>query len=358
MKISKVKSANCLALLILIFLCTNIVLAESLPNQDGVFYYPNTLTDIRDINFVDNAIALTAVADDGNIYTTFYQGNSSHCLGTHYFESASVDDISNQSLDNVKGTYYIVDGATDVRGVNIVGSSIVVAARTDEGDVVLYLYESGNSYFESLHVFHSTDGSNSQEELNEGDYIPEEATDLIDFQMIGTNMIFTGKQENGDLAMISYKPEPVYEYFKIKPYVEIENLSNKEGTYYIPEEVGDVTEVEINEQEITIFFKVPSGDLALLTYNKGISLPVGMAQFAVLPGNTVDNRELPVKDGTYYVADILTTDLVNTAIDNEHDIIYLLSKLEDRLILTAYHIGDSYPAAYLIFLLKEPELCI
>lgn len=358
MQISKLKFNVCI-LVFIVLVFSNFVLAESLPDKQGIYYYPNTLLDVRDINIIDGSVfAITALGDDGNVYTSFYEIGNSHCLGTYQFEATRLEDIKNHSLESKKGSFYLPAESTDVIGVIYVGSETFLASRTDKGNVSVCIYEPGNSYPDSLYQFNAKDREKGEEELEKELYIPKEATDLIDMTMTEDGMIFTSKKTNGNLMMFTYHLDSTtsYELFEIKSSDEIGtgNLPNEEGIYYIPKEVGEIREVEINGQEIALITKTVLGDIVLIVFEKGNSLPIGIAKFEALPYTTVDNQELPDEYGAYYIADILTD--ISGAIVNS-DNFYFLSELEDKMAITVYDRGNSYPTGYAVFEYKEPELC-
>ena len=352
--------------LISIIAFAGIVSAEdTLPNEQGVYYLPDGLTDVRSVNFLNSQILLTSKSDQGDVVMSVYQMGQSHLNGYHLFEATDVDKITSGNLPNQQGIYYLPDGLTDVRGVDINNSEVIITSKADSGDVVMTIYQLGTSNLNSYAHFQATDinkiidGSLGNEQGLY--YIPDNLTDVRNLQIINSEIIITARSYSGDVFIIFYEfgnstPTSVA-YFQPTPINDITsgNLPNEQGTYYLPDTFTDVRAVEITSSEIALTSRTDAGDIVMTFYDHGNSAVAALAHFKPINPDQLYTGSLSNEQGVYYLPDGLT-DIRDVKIENSE--VILTSRSDSgEVFMVVYEFGKSEPTSFAYFQATDPEKC-
>ncbi|ACL70076.1 hypothetical protein [Halothermothrix orenii] len=351
-------------LLFFLLVITLASLTITAKEQEGVYYYPETLMDARDLYFNGTEVGILARAYNGDTYFLVYELGNPYLTGVYNFLATSIEDIQNGTLPEEEGVYYLPDGVTDVRDIQIINREILITSRTDGGDVAMTIYQMGQSYPTSFVLYQAEP---IEKILNNNltpehglYYIPDTTTDVRDVDIIGQEIILTCQTTIGDVAMIFYEMGESYPTsFAIFQATAPEKVDNRElpvekGMYYIPDGGTDVRAVDFVGNEFVLTAPTDRGDVAMIFYNMGESYPNSYARFQSTEPSKVDNRELQGEQGLYFIPDGLT-DIRGVIIENS-DILFL-SKARSGIIMTLFQGGNSYPVSYAFFKPTEPDKC-
>ncbi|MEC9487995.1 MAG: hypothetical protein UMV23_00675 [Halanaerobium sp.] len=338
------------------------VLAASLPNEQGTYYLPDGLNDVRDFTILDSNLYVTSRASNGSVFVLIYEMGKSHLLGVYHLMPVTPDEIVNEELAEEAGTYYLPDGLTDVRSVKVTDTELLVASKAEKGDVITSGYTLGQSYPTSFSVFQSTDIA----EIDSGNlpqeqgvyYLPDGLTDVRDMILLGSEVALISRASVGVVMSIytmGVSDPSSFAIFEPTDPADIEDnsLPQNKGTYYLPDGLLDIRSAQVIDDEIIITSKAEQGDVFMMFYNGGVSNPTSFAVFEATNPDRIE--DMPQDQGTYYLPDGLTDVRRAQIIDSR---ILILSRAEKGdVFMVIYDAGDSSPQGFAHFKQTPPEQC-
>lgn len=336
--------------------------AEVLPNKQGLYYLPNGLTDVRDMIIIGSNIDLISKAESGDVIITSYKMGRSHVAS--FFQFKATPKITNKTLPEKKGVYYLPDGLTDIRGFKYMGSEIVLLSKAERGDIFITFYERGHSYPQAYVHFKTISGkfNKTLSPQKKGTYyLPDGLTDARDFEILKTEIAITVRAKSGNVYTVFYKkgqsyPTSLAKFQKASTeQIANKSLTKKKGIYYLPNGLTDVRGMEFINTKLAVTSRADLGDIVMTIYNMGESYPTSYALFKAVTVNQIKGKTLANKKGVYYLPDGLT-DVRSTMIKGSKAILTSKADLGD-VYITFFKIGSSYATGYAHFKVTPPADC-
>ncbi|AGB40412.1 hypothetical protein Halha_0417 [Halobacteroides halobius DSM 5150] len=267
------------------------VLENDLPDANGKYYLPQTLTDVKDVKIFDDEIMITSKTKfmTGDVISLLYSFGNSNPTSIASFESTSIDKILKDDLPNEKGKYYLPNGLSDLRDLEIKNSEVFLTSKALSGKIMTIIYEMGKSIPKNMAVFEPKPINKIVDKDFKREqgvyYLPESFTDVKDLAIKGPEICLTSRGESGDIIATIYEMGESYPnsilIFKLVSYEEFakETLKKEQGLYYLPKALNDFRGIEIIGEEVLLTARNDSGNIFTMIYEAGNSYPVSIAHF-------------------------------------------------------------------------------